>query len=170
MRRPRGSLGRLLTYYYFPTGAPGTVDGGEEANWFSCRYGSYILSAEYKSNQEKFGYSNGYWSDWIMTETGVPPTPRMPALGSKDLTWFSLHARLPYSTAGWRFTSQVACTSNFFSWKAATTYRGPTGTFSPAPGTPDLPRRSQRWALPTWDLWTGWSNHLGWWNPGKESS
>ena len=27
-----GSREHLLTYYYFLTGAPGTVDGGEQAN------------------------------------------------------------------------------------------------------------------------------------------
>ena len=30
MRRPRGSPRHLLTYYYFPTGAPGTIDNGNK--------------------------------------------------------------------------------------------------------------------------------------------
>ena len=49
----------------------------------SHRYGSYTLSEKYKTNQEKFSCSDGYWSDWTITEIGLPSTSRMPASGSK---------------------------------------------------------------------------------------
>ena len=75
MRRPRGSIGHLPTYYHFPTEAPGTADCGEQANWFPCRYKSYILCDEYKINREKFEWSNSYWSDWPATKQAFLQPP-----------------------------------------------------------------------------------------------
>ena len=63
MRRPRGSPRHFLTYYYFPTEAPGTSDIGEQTNWLAYRYRSYTLSAKYKTNKEKLNCMVGYWSD-----------------------------------------------------------------------------------------------------------
>ena len=77
MKRPKGCPRHLMTYYYFPTEAPHTIDSGEKAYSFPCRYVIYILSAKYKTNQEKFSCNDGYWSNQTITNTGVPSTSRM---------------------------------------------------------------------------------------------
>lgn len=60
----------------------------------------------------------------------------------------------PITLLGQHLLCKLHAKNNFFFWKAATMYTGPTGTCSPVPGAPYLPERSQRQTLPTWNQWT----------------
>ena len=130
-------------------------------NWFPCRYRNYVFSVKYKIKK----------SLDAITVTGVTVQLQKPVflqplecqLGDQRLAQFSLHARLSQCIAGLRLTLQIAGIT-FSPVKQQHCIRGPTATCLPPPGAPDLSRRSWRWTLPTWDLWTGWSNCLGWWN------
>ena len=148
-RRPTGSLGHLLTYYCFPTGALGTIDGGEQANWFPCRYSVLNTKLTKKS------------SDAVMItrvsrqfQKQVFLQPLEWQLGDQKL----MHTFLCMLDSPIPMLAQdLLCKllAQITSWEAAVMCRGPTGTCSSTLGIPGLSRRSWRWTLPTWDLWEG---------------
>lgn len=146
MKRPRGSPKHLQSITISPQESQVTTDSGEQANWLPRRYRSYIVSAKYKTNQEKLICSVSYYSDNY--KNSIPSTSRMPAWGSKTNT------RLPHSVVGPRFTCKLHAQITF----------SPENMLSSSKGS-WLPWKDPEVNLPTWDLWEGRLSHLGWRNP-----